>query len=113
MGKKNVEAPPEGLWWADDIQDFLHGNRDKLNWRMMIVFEPDWLTAEMFTDAVGRATAEMGEPPASLLLESYHEGLSAQIMHIGPNSGIGRDKLKDQYPYGRDDLVNRPFIAGT
>src|SRR5215510_3278189 len=37
MGKHFVEPPLEGLWWADDMQDFICGNRDKLNWRMMIV----------------------------------------------------------------------------
>lgn len=83
MGKDFVEPPLEGLWWADDIQDFICGKRDKLNWRMMIVYEPDWLTAEMFDDAVATATARLGEPPASLRLESYHEGLSAQIMYVG------------------------------
>jgi len=81
-----VEPPLEGLWWADDMQDFICGNRDKLSWRMMIVYEPDWLTAEMFDDAVATAKARLGEPPAGLRLESYHEGRSAQIMHVGPNS---------------------------
>jgi hypothetical protein len=86
MGKDFVEPPLEGLWWADDVQDFISGNREKLNWRMMIVYEPDWLTAEMFDDAVATAKARLGEPPASLRLETYHEGLSAQIMYVGPNS---------------------------
>lgn len=86
MGKSFVEPPLEGLWWADEMEDFICGNRDKLNWRLMIVYEPDWLTAEMFDDAVDTAKARLGEPPPSLRLESYHEGLSAQIMHVGPNS---------------------------
>lgn len=65
MGKNYVEPPLEGLWWADDMEDFIHGNRDKLNWRLMIVFEPDWLTAEMFENAT--STAKRGwanRPPA-------------------------------------------------
>jgi len=86
MGKDFVEPPLEGLWWADDMQDFICGNRDKLNWRMMIVYEPNWLTAEMFVDAVATAKARLGEPPTSLRLESYYEGLSAQIMYLGPPS---------------------------
>lgn len=84
MGKNFVEPPLEGLWWADDVQDFILGNRDKLNWRMMIVYEPDWLTAEMFNDAVAAAKVRLGEPPAGLRLEGYREGLSVQIMHVGP-----------------------------
>jgi hypothetical protein len=86
MAQDFVDPPLEGLWWADDIQDFIHGNRDKLKWRMMIVYEPDWLTAAMFDEAVAAATARLGEPPASLRLEAYEEGLSAQIMYVGPNS---------------------------
>jgi hypothetical protein len=89
MGQDFVEPPLEGLWWVDDMKDFICGNRDKLNWRMMIVYEPDWLTAEMLDDGVATAAARLGEPPASLRLEACHEGLSAQIMHVGPNSEEG------------------------
>jgi len=32
MGKNFVEPPLEGLWWADDLQDFICGKRDRLNW---------------------------------------------------------------------------------
>jgi hypothetical protein len=88
MGKHFVEPPLEGLWWADDVHDFICGNRAKLNWRMMIVFEPDWLTPEMFEDAVAVATKRLGKAPASLRLERYPEGLSAQIMNVGPPSAV-------------------------
>ncbi len=84
MGKQFVEPPLEGLWWADDPQDFIRGNRDKLNWRMMIVYEPEWLTAEMLDDGVEAAKPRLGQPPESLRLESCREGLCAQIMYIGP-----------------------------
>jgi hypothetical protein len=86
MGKDFVEPPLDGLWWADDVEDFITGNRERLHWRMMIVYEPDWLTEEMFNDAVAAAETRLREPPASLRLESYVEGLSAQIMYVGPNS---------------------------
>ena len=83
MGKNFVEPPLEGLWWADDMQDFIAGNKAKLNWRMMIVYEPDWLTEKIFEDGVAAAKERLGDPPASLRLEAYREGLSAQIMHVG------------------------------
>jgi hypothetical protein len=86
MGRYFVEPPLEGLWWADDMADFIHGRRDRLNWRMMIVYEPDWLTAEMLEEAIAAAKARLGEPPEGLRMDSYHEGLSVQIMHLGPNS---------------------------
>lgn len=84
MGRQFVEPPLEGLWWADDASDFIRGNRDKLNWRMMIVYEPDWLTPQMLDDGIAAAGARLGEPPASLRLERHHEGACVQIMHIGP-----------------------------
>jgi hypothetical protein len=89
MGRNFVEPPIEGLWWADDPEDFLRGRRDSLNWRMMIIFEPEWLTSEMFGDAVTAGKARLGEPPSSLRLESYAEGLSAQTMYIGPPESEG------------------------
>lgn len=83
MGRRFVEPPLEGLWWSDDMQDFVRGNKEKMNWRMMIVFEPDWLTAEMFADGVAAAQSRLGDPPAGLRLETYHEGPSVQIMYVG------------------------------
>jgi hypothetical protein len=85
MGKSFVEPPLEGLWWADDMNDFIAGNRDKLKWRLMIV-TADWVDQEMFDQAVAKASELFGEPPSSLRLERFAEGLSVQIMHIGPNS---------------------------
>jgi hypothetical protein len=55
MGKSFVEPPLEGLWWADDMNDFISGNRDKLKWRLMIV-TADWVDEDMFDEAVARAS---------------------------------------------------------
>jgi hypothetical protein len=43
----------------------------------------------MFDNGVATAAARLGEPPASLRLERYPEGLSVQIMHVGPPSAEG------------------------
>jgi len=83
MGKRFVEPPLEGLWWSNDIQDLVSGNKDKLKWRMMIV-AADWVTDQMFEDAVASAKNRLGEVPDSLRLEYFNEGKSVQIMHIGP-----------------------------
>jgi hypothetical protein len=85
MGKRFVEPPLEGLWWADDMNDFIAGNRDKLKWRLMIV-TADWVYEDMFDQAVAKASERLGEPPSSLRLERFAEGTSVQIMHLGPNS---------------------------
>lgn len=89
MGRDFVLPPLECLWWADDMNEFIRGNRARLRWRMMIVFEPDWLTPAMFQDAVAQTARRLGDPPAGLRLESYHEGLSAQIMYVGPPASEG------------------------
>ena len=85
MGKDFVAPPLEGLWWADDMEDLVAGNKDKWQWRMMIV-TPDWASDEMFEEAVTKAGKKLGDVPDSLRLENFAEGLSVQIMHIGPYS---------------------------
>jgi hypothetical protein len=45
-GKDYVVPPLEGLWWADNMNDFTEGNRDKWKWTMMIM-QPDWITQDI------------------------------------------------------------------
>lgn len=82
LGKDFVAPPLEGLWWADDINAFVDGDREAWKWRMMIA-TPDWATKDMFEEAVVKAQKKLGERPDSLKLEKFEEGLSVQIMHIG------------------------------
>lgn len=90
MSKKELEhdytVPPlEGLWWADDMSAFTAGERGNWLWTAMIM-QPEWITQAMFDAAAEKARAKLGTPPASLRLEPYDEGLSVQIMHVGPYS---------------------------
>jgi hypothetical protein len=82
MGKDFVEPPLEGLWWADDMNDFISGNRDKVKWRMMIV-TADWVNDDMLREGVDAASQRLGEVPSSLRLDRLNEGMSVQIMHVG------------------------------
>jgi hypothetical protein len=84
MGRHFVEPPLEGLWWADDIADFVAGEKDRLRWRMMIPAIPDWVSADMFADAVAQAAERLGKAPKTLRLDTFEEGRSVQIMHVGP-----------------------------
>ena len=87
--QKDYAVPPlEGLWWADDMASFLNGDKDSWKWTMMIM-QPDWITPEMFAAATDKARGKMGEPPASLRLETYDEGLSVQIMYVGAYADEG------------------------
>lgn len=84
LGRDYVVPPLQGLWWAEDMSAFVAGNKDDWLWTMMIM-TPDWITEEVYTQAL-EVVANGKEPPAALealRLESYHEGLCAQIMHIG------------------------------
>ena len=83
MGKNFVEPPLEGLWWADDMADFVGGIKDKLKWRMMIP-TADWVSEDMLAEAVAEAANKLGEAPKSLRLDHLDEGRSVQIMHVGP-----------------------------
>ena len=88
MSKKGLEkdytVPPlEGLWWAEDMETFITRDKSQWDWTMMIM-TPDWISAEIFADAVGQV--RKAKDPAAInkvRLERYHEGLSVQIMHIG------------------------------
>ena len=55
MGRHYIEPPLEGLWWADDIADFVAGKKNKLKWRLMIPATPDWIDEEMVADAIAQA----------------------------------------------------------
>jgi len=82
-GKDYVVPPLEGLWWAEDMETFTTA-RDKSAWDWtMMIMQPEWITQEMVEEAV-KQVGKKGLPALSKLrLETYHEGLSVQILHIG------------------------------
>jgi len=108
MSKKNsgrdyVVPPLEGLWGSPEmvfsltgitdekvwLEKFKASDRDSWQWTMMIM-QPEWISPEMFMEA--RRQVQQAKNLAvldKLRLESYHEGLSAQILHIGPYSQEG------------------------
>jgi len=88
MSKKGLDndyvVPPlEGLWWAQDMDAFITAKKDDWDWTMMIM-QPEWITPEMF-DKGCELIKKAKNPPAlsKMRLQSYHEGLSIQIMHLG------------------------------
>ena len=83
LGRDYTVPPLEGLWWADDMSAFVSGRKQGWKWTQMMMV-PDWITPAMFEAAKQKAGAKLGAPPGSLRLERYHEGLSVQIMHVGP-----------------------------
>ena len=85
LGKDYVVPPLEGIWWADDMSAYTDNyDRDQWRWTLMIM-TPDWITSELFKETI-EVVREKKNPTAldKVRLESYDEGLSVQIMHIGP-----------------------------
>ena len=83
LDRDYVVPPLEGLWWAEDMVAFTTA-RDKSQWDWtMMIMTPDWITPEIYNLGLERAAKK--SPPAldRIRLESYHEGLSVQILHIG------------------------------
>ena len=81
--------PLEGLWWADDMAAFTLDNKDAWKWTLMMM-QPDLVTEELVNDAIEQVKAK--KDPVSLSqvrFEAFEEGMSAQIMHIGPFSDEG------------------------
>ena len=74
----------EGLWWIEG-GEFSLTRKDNWVYTLMIL-QPDFITLEMFQDALSQLRKKRGDQPAfsQLRLESFEEGLCVQIMHIGP-----------------------------
>lgn len=84
-----VVPPLEGLWWADDMADFIDGHRERWQWAMMIM-QPTHVTKEMVDEAIVQVRTK-NSPVALEKVEflPLNEGKCAQILHIGPFSEEG------------------------
>ena len=76
--------PLEGLWWAEDMSQFTLDNRENWLWTMMIM-QPDFVTQDMFIDAVEIAKKKKDNPLIdSVRFSTFSEGSCMQIFHQGP-----------------------------
>ena len=85
LGLEYTVPPLEGLWWAEDMMVFAEADRDSWLWTMMIM-QPECVTPDMFDVGLAKAAKKLGEPLPTLRFEPFIEGLSVQILHIGPYS---------------------------
>ncbi len=77
-------APLEGLWWVDDMNLFDVDNKDAWKWTMMIM-QPRQVTSAMIKKAMIEVAEKKDLPGLyRVKFEAFDEGLSAQVMHIGP-----------------------------
>ena len=83
-----VVPPLEALWWMDP-SPFDPDAKDKWQWTVMLM-QADFVTAEMIEST--KKTLAAKKPELDLSNVRYgviEEGLSAQIMHIGPYAEEG------------------------
>ncbi|MCK9288172.1 MAG: GyrI-like domain-containing protein [Sphaerochaetaceae bacterium] len=81
-----VVPPLEGLWWFEN--NFFDGSvmnrKDEFSW-MMMIRQPDFVTSQVFEMAKKNLKRKKPEIDTSIVkLETFNEGLCAQVMHIGP-----------------------------
>lgn len=96
-----VVPPLEGLWWADDMSAFVERRRDEWKWTLMIM-QPDFITRPMYKEALEKVRKKKAPRLLDRLrLESFAEGESVQILHIGsfdeegPNVRRLHDKIEE------------------
>ncbi len=83
LGKDFVVGPLEGLWWADNMDDFLARIKDNWSWRLLINL-PDWITNDLVDDAKHTVLTKKNlRAVPDVRPETLHEGTSAQVLHIG------------------------------
>jgi hypothetical protein len=75
--------PLEGVWWAEDMSAFTTADKASWNWTLMIM-QPDYVTRELFEEALAQVRKKNLPSLDQLRLESFREGLSAQLLHLGP-----------------------------
>lgn len=80
----------EGLWWVEggvfDLND--PAPREQWRWKSMIR-QPDFIAEEMVEEVRPKVREKSGPKVDEVKLESFHEGLCAQVMHVGPYSEEG------------------------
>jgi hypothetical protein len=81
--------PLEGIWWADDMASFSTGDKASWKWTLMIM-QPEYVTPDLFEDALDQVGKKKALPALNQLrFESFHEGLCAQVLYVGPYSEEG------------------------
>ncbi|MEI6499195.1 MAG: GyrI-like domain-containing protein [bacterium] len=97
--KKNKDIdfgvmPLEGLWWSDNMDDFVLGKKDNWYWTLMIM-QPEFVTKQTFEETlVTLKEKKKAIQYEKIRFESYEEGKSVQLMHIGPFADEGPNIMR-------------------
>ncbi|CAB4895927.1 unannotated protein [freshwater metagenome] len=89
LGRDYVVPPLEGLWWAKEMKSFEKREKSKWSWTMMIMV-PNGITKAYATKAIKNFKEKKPEANISKIrFDSLTEGLSVQILHVGPYDAEG------------------------
>lgn len=84
---KKIDFPVmalEGLWWLKTGEPFQIGKREDWCWTLMIL-QPKIVTKAVLKKAIKKIQEKKNVPDLEKLrLEPFTEGLSVQMLHIGP-----------------------------
>jgi hypothetical protein len=95
--------PLEGLWWTEDMSEFTLEDRGNWLWRMLIMV-PDFITRDMAAQSVEDVRKKKNPPHLDeVKFESFEEGLSAQIFHLGPYGEAERPSVQKLHAYIKDN----------
>ena len=79
--------PLEGLWWINDETFDMNDPAPREDWRWRAFIRvPDYVTDEAMQELVPELSEKKGKKVHDVSLWDYHEGISAQVLHIGPYS---------------------------
>jgi len=79
----------EGLWWTEGTPGFNWQDKSSWYWTLMMM-QPDHITASMVEQAWKDATRKRPSPALDRVrFERFAEGLSVQIMYVGPYADEG------------------------
>jgi hypothetical protein len=104
-----VVMPLQGLWWADDMDDFLSGRRDRWQWTYMIL-QPDAVTPGVVEEAIAAVDpAKAGSALDRVRFDHLEEGRAAQVLHRGPyaEEGPAIQRLHEHIASLGDELSGR------
>ncbi len=83
LDRDYVVPPLEGLWWADDMDDFITRRKDRWRWRLMIAV-PDFVGATMVGAALETVRAKKRLSALDrVVFERLEEGRAVQVLHVG------------------------------
>ncbi len=76
--------PLEGQWWTDDMNQFSMDNKDIWKWTMAIM-QPEFISSEIIQQCIREVSEKKDLSALSrIFFDKAQDGLSAQILHIGP-----------------------------